>query len=217
MIKFLIALIGLGIVGVAAAPGGAAGTGQTQAGTPLPAIDKPGLLIIDIQNFYFAGGKIPLQGSVEASLKAKTLIESFRAKKLPVIHIRHMPKQDPATKDPQYAIHPNVAPLAGEPVVIKHYANAFRETDLQSRLQALGVKTIVVCGMQTQMCVEAATRHGADLGYDIVLVDDACATRDLSYGGVKVPAASVHAAVLAAMSGTYAKVVTAADVEKILK
>jgi nicotinamidase-related amidase len=193
MIKLSLALIGLGMIGLATA-------GQTPTGTPLPAIDKPVLLIVDIQNFYFAGGKIPLQGSVEASL----------------IHIRHMPKQDPATKDPQYEIHPNVAPLAGEAVVVKHFANSFRETDLQSRLQALGVKTIVVCGMQTHICVEAATRHGADLGYDIMLVDDACATRDLSYGGKKVPAASVHAAVLAAMSGTYAKVVTAADLEKIL-
>jgi nicotinamidase-related amidase len=128
-----------------------------------------------------------------------------------------MPKQDPATKDPQYEIHPNVAPLAGEAVVVKHFANSFRETDLQSRLQALGVKTIVVCGMQTHMCVEAATRHGADLGYDIMLVDDACATRDLSYRGVKVPAASVHTAVLAAMSGTYAKVVTAAEIGNLLK
>jgi len=71
--------------------------------------------------------------------------------------------------------------------------------------------------MQTHMCVEAATRHGADLGYDVVLVDDACATRDLQFGGTVVPAKAVHAAVLAAMNGTYAKVVTTADVVKALK
>jgi len=187
-----------------AAPADAA-AGQAFA----PALDNAALLIIDIQNFYFEGGRIPLAGSVEASLKAKQVLEAFRAAKRPVIHIRHMPKKDPATADPQYAFHSNVTPIQGETVVIKHFANAFRETDLAPRLKALGVKTLVICGMQTQMCVEAAVRNAADLGYDVILVEDACATRDLVFGGTTVPARLVHTAVLAAMNGTYAKIVTA--------
>jgi len=188
---------------------------QTPAASP--GLDRPVLLIIDIQNFYFAGGKIPLVGSVEAGLKAKALLEAFRAKKLPVIHIRHVPKQDPATTDPGYAIHPNVAPAKGEAVVAKQYANSFRETDLQARLAALGAKTVVICGMQTHMCVEAATRNAADLGYEVVLVRDACATRDLKYGETVVPAASVHAAVLAAMNGSYARIATVDEISAELK
>ena len=171
--------------------------------------DKAALLVIDIQNFYFEGGRVPLVGSVEASLKAKQVLEAFRAAKRPVIHVRHMPKQDPAKADPQYAFHSNVAPLPGETVIVKHFANAFRETDLAPRLKSLGLKTLVICGMQTQMCVEAAVRNAADLGYEIVLVEDACATRDLSFAGTTVPAKLVHTAVLAAMNGTYAKIVTA--------
>jgi nicotinamidase-related amidase len=62
--------------------------------------------------------------------------------------------------------------------------------------------------MQTHMCVEAATRAAADLGFQVTVVADACATRPLAFGGVEVPAAQVHAAALAAMSGTYARVVT---------
>ena len=180
------------------------------------ALDRPALLVIDIQNFYFEDGKLPLVGSVEASLKARSVIDAFRAKKLPVIYVQHLPQGverfEPGATDPQYAIHPNVAPAAGETVIVKHFANSFRETRLAALLKERNIKTLVITGMQTHMCVEAAVRAGADLGFDMVVVEDACATRDLKLHETTVPAASVHAAALAAMNGTYAKVVTAADI-----
>ena len=186
------------------------------APVPTLALDRPVLLVIDIQNFYFAGGRIPLVGSVEASLKAKAVLDAFRAKNLPVIHIQHMPKGiesfGPGVTDAQYAIHPNVASLAGEAVVVKHFANSFRETKLAALLGEMNVKTLVVAGMQTHMCVEAAVRAGADLGFDVVLIEDACVTRDLKLHEATVPAAQVHTAVLAALNGSYAKVETAADI-----
>jgi len=189
--------------------------------TKTPGLDRPVLLVIDIQNFYFQGGKLPLVGSVEASLKARSVLEAFRAKKLPVIYIQHMPQGierfEPGITDPQYAIHPNVAPLAGEAVVVKHFANSFRETRLLALLKELGVKTLVVTGMQTHMCVEAAVRAGADLGFDVVVVDDSCATRDLKIRETTVPAATVHAAVLAALNGSYARIVTTAELLAGLK
>jgi nicotinamidase-related amidase len=184
---------------------------------PAPTLNRPVLLIIDVQNFYFEGGTLPLVGSVKASLKAKALLEAFRSQNLPVIHVAHMPKEKPEKKDSQYDIHPNVAPRPDEAVVIKHYADAFRETDLLDRLRELGAKTVVICGMQTHMCVEAATRHAADIGFEVVLAEDACATRDLKYKETTVPAASVHAAVLAAMNGTYAKIATVAEIAALLK
>ncbi|MGD0781740.1 MAG: cysteine hydrolase family protein [Candidatus Aminicenantales bacterium] len=207
----------LGLIFLSAAAAAQSGPAQPAA----LSMERPVLLIIDIQNFYFEGGRIPLAGPVEASLKARAVLEAFRVKKLPVLHVQHMPKGigkfEPGKTDPQYAIHPNVAPAEGETIVVKHYANAFRETDLASLLKKLGVQTLVITGMQTQMCVEAATRHGADLGYDVVLVGDACAARNLEFGGTVVPAKAVHAAVLAAMNGTYAKVAAASDVLEALK
>jgi nicotinamidase-related amidase len=208
-------LLGLAVLSAAAA-------GQSAPAKPATlALDHPALLIIDIQNFYFEGGRVPLSGPMEASFRAKAVLEAFRAMKLPVVHIQHMPKGlekfEAGKTDPQYAIHPNVAPAAGEIVIVKHYANSFRETDLADLLKKQGAKTLVITGMQTHMCVEAATRHGADLGYEIVLVEDACATRDLKHGPTVVPAKSVHAAVLAALNGTYAKVVATADVLAALK
>jgi nicotinamidase-related amidase len=186
---------------VLAAPAGAA-----QGGGTMQANADQALIIIDIQNFYFEGGSLPLTGPVEAAKQARRVLDRFRERHLPVIHVRHVPTSGPATE--QHAIRPEVAPLPGEKVVEKRYANSFRDTQLLELLRGLGVKRLVIVGMQTHMCVEAAARAAADLGFDVTVVADACATRPLEYGGVKVPAEQVHAAALAAMKGTYAKVVT---------
>ena len=191
-----------GAAGALAAPAGAA-----QGGTPMQATADQALLIIDIQNFYFEGGSLPLTGPVEAAKQARRVLDRFRERRQPVIHIRHMPSSGPVTD--QYAIRPEVAPLPGEKVVEKRYANSFRDTPLLELLRGLGVKRLVIVGMQTHMCVEAAARAAADLGFDVTVVSDACATRPLEYGGVQVTAAQVHASTLAALKGTYAKIVTA--------
>jgi nicotinamidase-related amidase len=175
------------------------------------------LVVINIQNFYFEGGLVPLTGSVEAGEQARRVLDAFRAKRLPVVHVRHVPTSvaivDGEPADPQYRIRPVVAPAAGEKVVIKRYANSFRETDLLEHLQKNGIKKLVIVGMQTHMCVEAASRAATDLGFEVTVVHDACATRPLEFGGQKVPAAQVHAAALAAINGTYGRVI---GVEQLL-
>ncbi len=76
------------------------------------------LVVIDIQQFYFEGGLVPLTGSVEAAAQARKLLDAFRARALPVIHVRHVPKSvaivDGEPADPQYRIRPEVQPAAGE-------------------------------------------------------------------------------------------------------
>ena len=179
------------------------------------------LLVIDIQNFYFPEGRVPLVEPEAASLRAKRLVERFRAQGWPIVHVQHLPKDQsvpsPDAGDPQYRFHPNVIPALGEPVVGKHYANAFRDTELLATLNKLGAKRIVIAGMQTHMCVEAATRAAADLGFEVVVAHDACATRALKFAGADVPAAQVHAAALAAMSGSYARVVSVDELLAELK
>jgi nicotinamidase-related amidase len=68
----------------------------------------------------------------------------------------------------------------------------------------------VIAGMQTHMCVEAAVRAAADLGYEVTVVADACATRDVQHGGRTVAAADVHAATLATLAA-YATVTDTAS------
>jgi Zn-dependent M28 family amino/carboxypeptidase/nicotinamidase-related amidase len=190
---------------------------QAAPAPPRPEAPPTALLIIDIQSFYFPGGRVPLVEPEAASLKARQLLERFRAKGWPVVHVQHLPQgqaaPSPGTGDEQYRIHPNVMPAPGEPVIGKHHANSFRDTELLATLRGLGVKRLVIAGMQTHMCVEAAARHAADLGFEVVVAHDACATRALKFGGVEAPAAQVHAATLATLSGTYARV---ASVEELL-
>ncbi len=162
------------------------------------------LLLIDIQDFYFPGGKLPLVEPEAASEKAAEVLKLFRDQKLPVIHIEH------AGGSP---IHANVAPRQGEKVITKTEANGFNKTDLLDYLKFLEVKRLVICGMQTQMCVEATTRAAYDFGFQCIVVQDACATRDLKWGDRVVKAADVHASTLASLQRYYGIVVNAADLE----
>jgi len=177
-----------------------------------PATDAPALIIVDIQQFYFEDGLMPLDGSLEAARAAHRVLERFRANGWPVIHVQHLPegRSEPGQDvEPEaYRIRPEVAPKPGEVVIGKHFANAFRDTRLEQEIQRMGVETLVIVGMQTHMCLEATTRAAADLGYQVTVLGDACATRDLSYGGTTVPAALVHASTLASLQGAYAKVET---------
>ena len=162
------------------------------------------LLIIDEQEFYFPGGMVPLVDPEAASEKTAVVLKLFREQNLPVIHIQH------AGGTP---IHKNVAPQPGEKVITKREANGFNGTDLLSFLMSLKIRRIVICGMQTQMCVEATTRAAYDFGFKCIVVEDACTTRNLKYGRRTFFANDVQACALTIMNGYYAKVVQSADLE----
>ena len=168
------------------------------------------LLIIDIQNDYFPGGAMELAGSLEAGVQAGKLLQAFRQKSRPVIHIQHISTRPaatfflPGTKGVQ--IHESVAPIGNETVFQKHFPNSFRDTPLLEHLRGQQITRLVIAGMMTQMCVDSTTRAAADLGFDCLLAHDACATRPQSFRGVTVPAEHVQAAYLAALNGAFAKV-----------
>ena len=169
------------------------------------------LLVIDIQNDYFPGGAMELEGAEAAGEKAGKAIQAFRSRGLPVIHVRHLSVRPgstffiPGTQGAE--IHASVKPLADESIVEKNFPNSFRNTGLKELLEKQQIRNLAVAGMMTHMCVDATVRHAADLGYKITLLGDACATRAQSFGGETVPARQVHAAFLAALNGFYAKVI----------
>jgi nicotinamidase-related amidase len=162
------------------------------------------LLLIDIQEFYFPGGSIPLVNPEAASEKAAVVLQMFRTQNLPVIHIQH------AGGVP---IHKNVAPLAGEKVITKKEANGFNGTDLLNYLMTRKIKRLVICGMQTQMCVEATTRAAYDLGFKCIVVEDACATRNLKYGRRTIFANDVQACSYSIMNKYYASILPVEELE----
>lgn len=176
---------------------------------------KKALLIIDIQEDYFEGGANPLTGSLEASLNAKKILEEFRKENHPVVHIQHLSTRPGSTffvsGTRGAEIHPNVGPLPEEKVIIKHYPNSFRETDLLDYLRSDGITELVVCGMMTHMCVDATVRAAKDYGFVCTLIADACATRALVVNGETVKAHDVQNAFLAALAYFYSTVITTED------
>ena len=176
---------------------------------------KKALIIIDIQNDYFEGGANTLSGSWEASLNAKVLLNDFRKKSLPIVHIQHFSTSPSATffipDTNGVEIHENVKPIKGEKVIAKNYPNSFRETELLEYLKSNNITELVICGMMTHMCVDATTRAAKDFGFSCTVIGDACATRDLEVQGEEVVASEVQKAFLAALNYFYSKVINTKD------
>lgn len=99
-------------------------------------------------------------------------------------------------------------PLEHESIIVKNFPNSFLKTDLESKLKEKGITKVVVVGMMTHMCIDATVRAAADLGFETTLIEDACATRDLSYQDRIIPAEQVHYAFVSALHGMYANVIS---------
>jgi nicotinamidase-related amidase len=162
---------------------------------------KTALLIVDIQNFYFPGDGPGLVNAEAASLNAREILEIFREKNQLIVHVRHK-------SDKGFEIHKNVEPLSDEKVITKEEVNSFQNTDLLEYLKSNNISRLVIMGMQTQMCLEAAVRAAHDFGFECIVIHDACATRDLKFNDKIIKAEDVHASTLATIAGgSYGKVI----------
>jgi len=173
------------------------------------------LLIIDIQKDYFEGGKYPLVNPLSAAKKAYELLQCFREHGGHHVHIQHISLEPDATffikSDRGSDIHDAVAHFEGEPIVYKHEPNSFLNTNLLELLKSWEVERVVITGMMTHMCVDATARATSDFGFQMIVAEDACATRDLHYGDTTIPADLVHKSFLAALK-SYGKVMKSDDV-----
>ena len=173
------------------------------------------LIIIDIQNDYFPGGKMELVNMDNAAANASKLLQKFRSKKLPVFHVQHISTREnanffiPGTKGVEMSDH--VTPIPDETIITKHYPNSFRETNFHQQLQENEIKKLFICGAMSHMCIDTTTRAAFDLGYQSVVISDACATKNLSFQGITIPAIQVHAAYMASLHGLFADVIMLAD------
>jgi nicotinamidase-related amidase len=173
------------------------------------------LIVVDIQNDYFPGGKWLLDGVEDAADNAARVIEAARRSGDLVVHIRHetlaegAPFFVPDTEGAQ--LHAKARSLPEETVVLKHFMNPYRETELKAILDKHQIEKVTVIGNMSHMCIDAVTRASDDFGFKATVVHDACATHDLEFNGVKVPAAQVHAAFMAALQFGYATVVSTQD------
>lgn len=180
---------------------------------------RTALLLVDIQKDYFPGGGLELADSLEAGRKACQLLQCFRENRGLHIHVQHI------SLNPEFPfllkgttgsdIHDITAHFEGEPIVYKHYPNAFRETNLLDLLKGSGIGRLIITGMMTHLGVDATARAAVDLGFRVILVEDACAACDLNYGETIIPAADVHKTFLAAFQ-SYGKVMRSEEVIALL-
>lgn len=176
---------------------------------PLPCA----LLVIDFQKAIDAPYWGP-RNNPQAEENVARLLAAWRQARWPLLHVRHDSRETTSAYRPGYDTHdfkPQAQPLPGETVVPKLAHSAFVGTDLHGRLRTRGIASLCVCGVITDNSVEATVRHGADLGWPVALVEDACFTvnRRLRDGSV-VPAAQMHARSLALLQGEYARILDTA-------
>jgi nicotinamidase-related amidase len=182
---------------------------------------RTALLIVDVQNDYFPGGRNELVGPIPAAEKVRVLLDAFRERKMPVVHVRHESTRQGATfflpGTPGAQIHDSVRPLDGEPIIVKNFPNSFRGTELLPLLRNQGIERLVVCGMMTHMCIDSTVRAAFDHGFHVLAAGDACATKNLAYTDKVVPAEQVHYAFLSALNGTFAQVGPTGQILKMIE
>ena len=171
---------------------------------------KQALLIVDVQNDYFADGSMALVGMDQDATNCAELLNHFRKQHRPIFHMQHIATREGATffvpNTKGCEINESVVPFDGEPVIVKHFPNAFRDTSLNQLLKEDSIEEVVICGAMTHMCIDTTTRAAFDLGYTCHVVSDACATRDLEFNGHLVRAADVQATFMAALQAPFAQI-----------
>ena len=144
------------------------------------------------------------------------LLAHWRERGRPVIHIQHMSTEPNSPLRPELpgnAIKAVVAPQGAEPVIRKRVNNAFVGTDLDARLRAAAIESLVIVGLTTNHCVSTTARMAGDLGYDTVVVADATAAHEQrSYDGSCYDAETVHRLALANLHEEFAAILTTEQV-----
>lgn len=131
---------------------------------------------------------------------------------MPIIHIKHISTRPGSTffLPDTFGVEfqENVLPTSDEKIIIKHYPNSFRETELNSYLKDNHISKLVITGMMTHMCIDTTVRAAYDLGYECIVVKDCCATKILKIDEDEISAENVHNAFMAALNGVFSKVLT---------
>lgn len=172
------------------------------------------LIVIDVQKSIDDPGW-GRRNNPGAEANIARLLDAWRAASRPIFHIKHNSTEPASTYRPGQPgndFKPESQPLPGETVIEKSTNSAFIGTDLESRLRADGIASLVLTGVITNNSVEATVRMAGNLGFDAYLVSDATATVDKTdLNGRLWPAEDVHDLSLANMHGEYATVISTGD------
>jgi nicotinamidase-related amidase len=177
---------------------------------------RTALIVVDVQRAFDqweAAGK--RRNNPHAVARIVDLLTAFRDRAAPIFHIRHQGTRPNSSFLPEatgFAVKDEAREIAGEPVIVKRVNSAFIGTDLETRLRAADIGTLVICGATTNHCVETTTRMAGNLGFDARLVRDATWTFDrIGPDGDAHSAEDIHAMTLANLNGEFARIVSAAE------
>jgi nicotinamidase-related amidase len=174
------------------------------------------LILVDLQNDYFPGGKMELVAIIDAAANAQILLNKFRKTKSSVLHIQHISNRSGATfflpETDGANLNQMVTPQEDEIVVVKNFPNSFRGTSLLEILKKEKAENLFICGAMSHLCIDATTRAAFDFGFNCIVAEDACATKDLIFKSKTIKASDVHASFMAALSVPYAKVISTKEI-----
>ncbi len=169
------------------------------------------LVVIDVQKAMFENPALqPFEGEAVVD-RIAGLIGKARAAGARIFFVQHDGGPDGSFHPgrPGFAFHDKLSPLPGDDVTVKTKSSAFHGTGLDDRLKRAGVDQLVLTGMQSEYCVTSAIRGAYERGYRLILASDAHSTFDTKVAKAR----DIIAIVNETTSGSFAKLVSAADVE----
>ena len=177
-------------------------------------LDRAVLLPIDMQR-GFDEPSWPGRWNPRMDANGLALLGEWRAAGRPIVHVRHDSVEPGSTLTPGTpgnGFRPGFGPQGDEPLITKSVNSAFIGTDLDLRLKRLRAKHVIAFGISTDQCVSTTIRTGANMGWDMIRVPDACDCFDLPDGnGGTIPAKQIHAAHVATLAFEFCKVMPAEE------
>lgn len=173
------------------------------------------LLLIDVQRGFeqttYWGGH---RNNPDAAQKMSLLLAAWRECRLPVIHVKHdsvNPGSPLRPGQPGNQIRPEVFPRADEVLFSKTVNSAFIGTSLEAYLRQQEIRRLVTCGMTTDHCISTSVRMAANLGFEVVVIEDATATFDRTYRGKHYRAENIHTYHLLSLQDEFARIMTSEE------
>jgi nicotinamidase-related amidase len=168
------------------------------------------LVIIDVQMGMFSDPKYMLHDGEATVARIAGLLNRARKNGTPVFFVQHDGgKGDPFERGtPGFAYRSELAPRDGESVTVKRHCNSFQNTDFDQTLERADINHLIVCGMQTEYCVDTAVRASVERGYNVTLVSDGHTTFDTK----ALSGADIVAHHNATLSGSFAALKTVEEI-----
>ncbi|HEY0895186.1 MAG TPA: cysteine hydrolase family protein [Sphingobacteriaceae bacterium] len=176
------------------------------------------LVLVDFQigfdDWEYWGGR---RNNLHAEKRAGAILQAWRAAALPIFHIQHCSTNSESKlheSNTGHAFKAEVLPIAHEKIIQKKVNSAFIGTELESELRSARIKTVLIMGLTTDHCVSTTSRMAANLGFETVVIQDACATFDrIGFDGTTYAAELIHDTTIASLNREFATVINTADLK----